>query len=713
MRKEEDQNFVRISVAAIGGLAGNDDADFAVFLPSPNSTGPVLYRRAGADLAEPDYSRLREHGLGHLLIRSDDLFKCETVLESKLETILSHKAFTPTEKARLVHQVGAAVARDLATADDAAVNVERASQVVDNVIKAVLNDPRVAEHMLSMAGHERTVASHMFMVSSLAIMLGAEVYGPDQEVLNALGLAGMLHDLGKLGIPSEILTKQTPLTAEEIRLIEQHPIEAVRMLTGDPHVTPLVRQMILQHHERVDGRGYPLGVSGTDLHHGSRLLAIVDSFHAMIGRRSYRSAMTPFDATRAIAALAGSQFDPDLARAWSELFTRSWRTEASMNASSDGAAHESGSRNEHRAAATTRAIQSHRVKRFQIKKNAAVQCVYAGRLEHASGAPDVFMASVHDISRGGVCLCTLHPMFRGEMLNIRITPGDDATWVRGTVAWCRKADATMFKVGIRFLQRLAEHESMTKTSMLEMAEIVPTVAARPTGQNSTTTERAGASAIPTPFAQSGISESKVAESLVVLNDIANMNRIPLEAERTVIALSTSTSFKVREKSVAVLAKMKSRAAKDAIVALLHDRDDSVRATAAGVAGGMQIAESYGPLRSMLTDASPMVALRAAGALGCLGDRSGLPLVTKHLERAGDEARLAAVAFGQIVGQRFLGNAEGVSSARRYLTLHPSHDVPGVTPKRSAPSTPRTHRPGSKPGSSHGHKPHAKPRSSRR
>ncbi|UCC29818.1 MAG: HEAT repeat domain-containing protein [Phycisphaerales bacterium] len=649
-----------IALAAAQALAAEGAADFPLYLPAPSDHRPVLYREAGVGLSPPDFERLRSSGVPFLYVLSTDMHRCETVLETKLSSLVCSSEVPPDEKARLVHQVGTSVARDLARDPGSSENLGRASYVVDNIIGSVLSDPLVAGHMLQMAGHERSTASHMFVVSALAVTLGAEIFGSDLEILRALALAGMTHDMGKLGISPEVLNKATPLTPEESQLIEQHPIESVRLLGDDPHVTPTVRQMILQHHEWVDGRGYPLGVSGDELLPGSRIVSVVDSFHAMLGRRSYRRAFTPLQASRALNSQAGRQFDADVLTRWNELFDRCWSQQpVVLPIQPGGEIDEVSSRHEHGQPAPQRKAFGARPKRFTCNARAMVKCVYAGRLHDATCAPDVFVASVHDVSYRGLCMYSAYPMYRGEVVHVQIDKGTHKMWVRGTVAWCRQHEGNIYKAGLRLVQRIPEHEVRAP---VDVQGIV-----RPGANRAEATpEIAKDSHAPPQTAERDRTETPSENELETLAVMAAMRSPTIEAERTVVKLGASSDPEVRRKAIDVLANIGTKAARAALLDLLQDHNPTVREHAVATAGMTKMLEAAHTLRQQLDDPVEAVALRAAGALGRLGERTGLPLVMEALQRKDGQARLAAQVFGEIVGHRFPANERGVDAAQRYL-----------------------------------------------
>ena len=151
-------------------------------------------------------------------------------------------------------------------------------------------------------------AEHAREVEDLAERVGARLGLRDAE-LRTVRYAALLHDIGKIAIPAEILTKPSKLTEEEFELIKQHTVIGARMLERIPffeHVHPLVRSA----HERWDGGGYPGGLAGEDTPLGARIICACDAFHAMTSDRPYRRAMPLADALDELKRGAGSQFDP-------------------------------------------------------------------------------------------------------------------------------------------------------------------------------------------------------------------------------------------------------------------------------------------------------------------------------------------------------------------------------------------------------------------
>ena len=132
------------------------------------------------------------------------------------------------------------------------------------------------------------------------------------------GIAGLLHDIGKIGIQDDILKKKGKLTKEEYEVIKTHVEKSVEMIRFLPHMNYVI-PAVLSHHERYDGKGYPNGIKGKEIPILGRILAVCDSFDAMVSRRAYKEKLSVEYAIGELENGKGTQFDPDVAQAFIEL----------------------------------------------------------------------------------------------------------------------------------------------------------------------------------------------------------------------------------------------------------------------------------------------------------------------------------------------------------------------------------------------------------
>lgn len=171
------------------------------------------------------------------------------------------------------------------------------SQILPNTIEA--KDPLTR-------GHSDRVVRY-------SVNLARRVGVPEHEI-PTLRLASQLHDIGKIGIPGEILSKPGKLTREERKVIEEHPQIGWRVLEPFEGSVPKVREWVLQHHERWDGRGYPHGLRGEEVELPGRILILAEVYDALAAARSYKQPWTNTQIADFFAEEAGKHFDPELAK---------------------------------------------------------------------------------------------------------------------------------------------------------------------------------------------------------------------------------------------------------------------------------------------------------------------------------------------------------------------------------------------------------------
>ncbi len=219
-------------------------------------------------------------------------------------------------------------------ADDSAVGLEDlgpirqlADQVAQALSKAALVEELEELSMGTLSALARTIdansewtAGHSERVARLAVRLGTAMGLPKDE-LDTLERGALLHDIGKIGVDSNVLNKPSQLGAEERRLVQRHVEIGAEILEPVPSLAdtlPIVRQ----HHEWYDGSGYLRGLAGGEIHPLARLLAVVDSYDALCSPRPYRAAVDEHEVRRHLSRQAGTQFDPAVVEAFLRLLER-------------------------------------------------------------------------------------------------------------------------------------------------------------------------------------------------------------------------------------------------------------------------------------------------------------------------------------------------------------------------------------------------------
>jgi two-component system cell cycle response regulator len=168
------------------------------------------------------------------------------------------------------------------------------------------------------ARDDGTVSSSR-VVSRYAELIARELMLPE-DVVERVRIGGLLHDVGKIGVPETVLNKPEPLDDGDWREIRRHPLVAARIL--DSNAVADIRGWVLSHHERLDGRGYPHGLAGDEIPLEARILAVADAYQAMTSERIYRTAMSTTEARAELERAAGSQFDERVVGAFLRVLVR-------------------------------------------------------------------------------------------------------------------------------------------------------------------------------------------------------------------------------------------------------------------------------------------------------------------------------------------------------------------------------------------------------
>ncbi len=192
------------------------------------------------------------------------------------------------------------------------INTEKAKETVNDCVQSVIRHPDALLWMSKMRDENEYTAEHCLNVCILAIAFGRQLGLNEQELQN-LGLCGLLHDVGKVKIPPEILNKPAALTTKEMRMMMAHTVHGRNLLLSSPGIYSGAVDVAYSHHERIDGRGYPRQLPARSISRFSRIIAIVDAYDAMTADRCYQPAKTSTEAMKIIYQARGTHFDEELA----------------------------------------------------------------------------------------------------------------------------------------------------------------------------------------------------------------------------------------------------------------------------------------------------------------------------------------------------------------------------------------------------------------
>lgn len=192
-----------------------------------------------------------------------------------------------------------------------AIEVEQAQELVEEISNSVMRQPHALISLARLKNSDEYTYMHSVAVCALMIALAKQL-NMDEDMTREAGLAGLLHDLGKIGIPNKILNKPGKLTDDEFTTIKSHPEIGSKILLNNPLVTPLVLDVVLHHHEKMDGSGYPHRLKGDTISLFAKMGAVCDVYDAITSNRPYKKGWSPAESIRKMAEWSKGHFDENV-----------------------------------------------------------------------------------------------------------------------------------------------------------------------------------------------------------------------------------------------------------------------------------------------------------------------------------------------------------------------------------------------------------------
>ncbi len=220
----------------------------------------------------------------------------DNLVPEGLSEALHDKKMSPQQKSEKVYVYTKQMMERLLESPTAE-NIHTSKKAISGVTDVILSEDETASNMLRITSHDFYTYTHSINVGVTAIILAKELFrGSDNHDLHELGSGFFLHDLGKVNIDPAIINKPGRLTDEEMGQMRTHPYKGYKILQEANALTEECRYIVLQHHERQDGTGYPKRLQGDEIHTYGRICAIADVFDALTAERSYKKALSRYDA---------------------------------------------------------------------------------------------------------------------------------------------------------------------------------------------------------------------------------------------------------------------------------------------------------------------------------------------------------------------------------------------------------------------------------
>lgn len=293
-----------------------------LFVQYEASTEPRLYCRAGDRPSDSQFAELSTAGIENLYVRGSDFAMFSSNLMDSIDGLIKDPLIHSADKfAALQLAVAVAMEQTLRLMDCTKFRA-LAARVADNLVELFGKSDPVPRELFRLARHDSAAFTHVTNVASYSIILAREVGITDIADLRKIAIGALLHDVGKRFIPATILNKVDRVTPEEREAIESHPTRGYAELCPTNELDFGQLMMVYQHHERVDGTGYPVRVGKDEIHPWARLLAVVNAFDALTARRPHRHPATPESVLAYQRQHAGTRFDGDFVECWNSAMTK-------------------------------------------------------------------------------------------------------------------------------------------------------------------------------------------------------------------------------------------------------------------------------------------------------------------------------------------------------------------------------------------------------
>lgn len=296
-------------------LIAGSEISFDLFVQLNLSYMPLLH--ASEHAPKKLTPEILEYGKeGDILIKKTDMPLYREYIKSlEYQTPL----FESEEKIKaiLLKEKTKFVVRDVLLMPNNNKHIKESSTIIAQIADALTDNKEMIYKMISIRNHDYYTYIHSVNTAVLSIGLGIAI-GMSQNKLHSLGFGALLHDIGKTSVPSEVINKPTRLSFFEFKMMQNHVMEGEKILKNQPYFPEDGLSAITQHHERINGQGYPLNLTGSHITDMGKIVGLTDCYDALTTARPYKDARSPFEAL-SIIVNDSEQYDSDLLRTFIKM----------------------------------------------------------------------------------------------------------------------------------------------------------------------------------------------------------------------------------------------------------------------------------------------------------------------------------------------------------------------------------------------------------
>ncbi len=304
---------------AIGSIRLNTAPAFDLYF-RPDSAQPiVLYSRQGLPVTAETLCRLEESRIDVLYVHEAALQEYRRYVSANLGEILADTKMPVQEKAHILYNTAQAVLEDVFDQPPSRESVNRGKDVARHTVSLMTSDGFVFEHLLRTISGDYYLYTHSVNVATYSVAMAMRMGYSDAPTLREIANGALLHDIGMSRIDSAVRMSDGPLTPDQWARVKQHPVEGHALLEGLGCLGEIALDIILHHHEKLNGAGYPHGLSGKALSPFVRLVSLCNVFDALTTDRHHQPARKTFAAIHLIQTEMRHEIDQELLRLFIEM----------------------------------------------------------------------------------------------------------------------------------------------------------------------------------------------------------------------------------------------------------------------------------------------------------------------------------------------------------------------------------------------------------
>lgn len=297
----EQSGFMPIEVAS---LRVDKILNFDLFIHTGREL--LLYRSRSLTFTEASLSKLRENRVETVYIPGTAREAYHKYIEENLREVLADPQIPEPKKATILYDSSKMLIQDVFTNPTYPEHIKRSKSLVENTVGYILRGRDAFLNLMKITSLDYYTYTHSVNVATFAVSLARQLGLTESRTLIELGTGALLHDVGKSRVSNEILNKKGALNNVEMGIMKKHPQWGVDLLRDTNLIPPVAYHPVAEHHERIDGSGYPHGSTGKDQHLFSRIVAICDVFDALTTNRVYQKAMGTYPALKLMMAMRGT-----------------------------------------------------------------------------------------------------------------------------------------------------------------------------------------------------------------------------------------------------------------------------------------------------------------------------------------------------------------------------------------------------------------------